>query len=310
MIEYLTYCQIRSLHQEEKLTPAQIAAKLQLDHKTVRYWLRHAYHPHKRPSRASKLDPHKPRIQAWLQAQPFTAQQIFQKLQAQGVGYTIVREYVRCVRPKPIQAFLTLNFCPGECLQVDWGSWGFIPIGSTRRRLSFFVAVLCYSRLMYLEFTLGQSQEHFLQCHQNAFTFLQGVPESVMVDNCKTAVLSHPFGQSAQFNPRYLDFANHYGFKVRACGVCKGNEKGRVENGVKFIKENFLRGLELPPWPALNPAARHWAGNDRQPAHSPPDPQDTAGVVRAGTTQAQAGERPALRTRPWCAPCPSTAASG
>jgi len=124
--------------------------------------------------------------------------------------------------------------------------------------LSFFVAVLCYSRMIYLEFTLGQSQEQFLSCHQHAFDFFHGVPESVMVDNCKTAVLSHPLGQPAQINPRYLDFASHYGFKVRACGVRKANEKGRVENAVKYIKENFLRGLELPPWPALNPAGRHW----------------------------------------------------
>jgi transposase len=260
MIDYLTYCQIRSLHDDEKLTAGQIARQLQLDKKTVRHWLRHPYRQHKRPNRASKLDPYKPQIKAWLEARNFTAQQILQRLQAQGVqvGYTIVSEYVRFVRPKPIRAFLTLSFCPGECMQVDWGSWGFIPIGATRRRLSFFVAVLCYSRMMYLEFTLGQSQEHFLQCHQNALNFFQGVPASVMVDNCKTAVLSHPVGQSAQFNPRYLDFANHYGFKVRACGVRKANEKGRVENGVKFIKENFLRGLELPPWPALNPAGRHW----------------------------------------------------
>ncbi|MFO1502147.1 MAG: IS21 family transposase, partial [Verrucomicrobiota bacterium] len=112
--------------------------------------------------------------------------------------------------------------------------------------------------MMYLEFTLGQSQEHFLQCHQSALNYFQGVPDSVMVDNCKTAVLSHPLGQPAQFNPRYLDFANHHGFKVSACGVKKGNEKGRVENGVKFVKVNFLQGLELPPWPALNPAGRHW----------------------------------------------------
>ena len=260
MIDYLTYCQIRALHQEEKLTAGQIARQLQLDKKTVRYWLRHPYHEHKRPNRSSKLDLHKPQIKTWLAEHDFTAQQILQKLQAQGVqvGYTIVSEYVRSVRPKPVQAFLTLNFCPGECLQVDWGSWGFIPIGATRRRLSFFVAVLCYSRMMYLEFTLGQSQEHFLQCHQNAFTFFGGVPDSVMVDNCKTAVLSHPLGQPAQINPRYLDFANHYGFKVRACGVKKANEKGRVENGVKYIKENLLRGLQLPPWPALNPAGRHW----------------------------------------------------
>ena len=142
-------------------------------------------------------------------------------------------------------------------MQVDWGSWGFIAIGSTRRRLSFFVAVLCYSRMMYVEFTLGQSQEHFLSCHQNAFAYL-GVPDCVMVDNCKTAVLSHPVGQPAQFNPRYLDFASHHGFKIRACGVNKANEKGRVENAVGYVKHNLLRGLELPPWPALNPAARHW----------------------------------------------------
>jgi len=260
MIDYLTYCQIRSLHEDQKLKRAQIARQLQLNKKTVGYWLRHPYHEHKRPNRSSKLDPHKPRIQAWLQEHDFTAQQILQKLQTQGVqvGYTILAQYVRSVRPKPVQAFLTLNFCPGECMQVDWGSWGTILIGSTRRRLSFFVAVLCYSRLMYVEFTLGQSQEHFLACHQNALNFFHGVPESVMVDNCKTAVLSHPFGQPAQINLRYLDFANHYGFKVRACGVRKGNEKGRVESGVKFIKENFLRGLELPPWAALNPAARHW----------------------------------------------------
>jgi transposase len=260
MIDYLTYCQIRSLHQDEKLTAGQIARKLQLDKKTVRHWLRHPYHEHKRPNRSSKIEPYKPRIQAWLQQHDYTAQQILQKLRADGaqVGYTIVGDYVRSIRPKPVRAFLTLSFCPGECLQVDWGSWGLIPIGSTRRRLSFFVAVLCYSRLMYVEFTLGQSQEHFLRCHQNAFGFFEGVAGSVMVDNCKTAVLRHPLGQPAQINPRYLDFANHYGFTVRACGVRKGNEKGRVENGVKFVKENFLRGLDLPPWPALNPAARHW----------------------------------------------------
>lgn len=260
MIDYATYCQIRSLHQEQKLRAGQIAAQLQLDQKTVRHWLGHDYHQAPRPNRTSKLDPYKPRIKAWLEAHDLSAQQILQRLREEGlqIGYTVLREYVRRVRPKPVKAFLSLHFCPGECLQVDWGSWGLIPIGSTRRRLSFFVAVLCYSRMLYVEFTLGQSQEHFLSCHENAFRFFKGVPESVMVDNCKTAVLSHPLGQPAQFNPRYLDFANHHGFKIRACGVRRANEKGRVENAVKFVQGNFLRGLELPPWAALNPATRHW----------------------------------------------------
>lgn len=260
MIDYALYCQIRSLHQEQKLKAGQIARQLQLDGKTVRYWLAHAYHPGQRPGRGSKLDPHKPRIKAWLETYGLSAQQVLQRLQAEGVEvrYTVVCDYVRLVRPKPVKAFLSLHFAPGECLQVDWGSWEVLPVGGTRRRLSFFAAVLCYSRMLYVEFTLGQGQEHFLSCHQNAFRFFQGVPARVMVDNCKTAVLRHPVGQPAQFNPRYLDFARHYGFEIRACGVRQAHEKGRVENAVKFIKENFLRGLELPPWAALNPAARQW----------------------------------------------------
>ena len=106
MIDYLTYCQICSLHKDEKLTAGQIARKLQLDKKTVRYWLRHPYNEPKRPNRTSKLDPCKPRIKAWLQQHDYSAQQILQKLRAEGVqvGYTTVREYVVSVRPKPVQA--------------------------------------------------------------------------------------------------------------------------------------------------------------------------------------------------------------
>jgi len=63
---------------------------------------------------------------------------------------------------------------------------------------------------------------------------------------------------SILFNPRYLDFANHYGFQIRACGVKKPHEKGRVENGVGYVKKNFLHGLELSDFKIINPAARYW----------------------------------------------------
>ncbi len=260
MIDYATYCQIRSLHQDQKLSVRQISRRLKLAKKTVKKWLHQEFTQAARPRRTSKLDSYKDQIKSWLEHDELSARQVFQRLQAQGFAgrYTIVREYVRRARPKPAAAYLTLQFAPGECLQVDWGSWGHINIGSTRRQLSFFVAVLCYSRLLYVEFTLGQSQEHFLNCHHNAFAYFEGCPTSVMVDNCKTAVLQHPYGQPAQFNPRYLDFARHYGFTVRACGVRKAHEKGRVEHAVGYIKQNFLRGLQLPPWSALNPTARQW----------------------------------------------------
>src|SRR5271166_3767627 len=114
-------------------------------------------------------------------------------------------------------AFLTLAFAPGECAQVDWGCAGSMAVESTRRRLSFFVMVLCYSRFCYLEFSLGEATEHFLSAHQNAFQFLGGVPLKVLIDNPKTAVLLHPSGEKPLFHPRYLDFAAHYGFEPRAC---------------------------------------------------------------------------------------------
>jgi hypothetical protein len=117
--------------------------------------------------------------------------------------------------------------------------------------------VLAYSRKMYLEFTLAETMEHFLCCHQHAFEYFGGVVRQVWVDNCKVAVLSRG-ADSILFNPRYLDFANHYGFQIRACGVKKPHEKGRVENGVGYVKKNFLHGLELSDFKIVNPAARYW----------------------------------------------------
>ena len=170
---------------------------------------------------------------------------------------SILKEFVRRVRPVRKPAYLTLEFAPGECAQVI-GAAVVVSVGGTRRRLSFFVLVFCYSRRMYLEFTLGQGMEHFLACHQQAFEACGGVPGKIMIDNLKTGVLSHRLGERAQFHPRYLDLAAHYGFRPVACAVRKPNEKGRVENGVGYVKKNFLAGLELPSFAAVNPAAEQW----------------------------------------------------
>ena len=113
------------------------------------------------------------------------------------------------------------------------------------------------SRKLYLEFTLAETLEHFLSCHRHAFEYFDGVVRQVWVDNCKVAVLSRAAG-AIVFNPRYLDFANHYGFQIRACGVGQPQEKGRVENGVGYVKKNFLNGLELSDFQLVNPAARVW----------------------------------------------------
>lgn len=261
MIDYELYCKIKDYHQNRHLTISQIASELLIDERTVTRWLNaDKYRQREIGPRPSKLDPFKPQIIRWLETHPYTATQIYLRLRDAGYsgGITIIKDYVHHVRPQRAPAFLTLAFTPGECAQVDWGQFGTITIGNTTRRLSFFAMVLCYSRKLYVEFTASETMEHFLGCHQHAFEFFGGVPEKIMVDNLKSAVLRRVLGQAPVFNPRYKDFADHYGFKIVACNVAKGNEKGRVENAVGYIKKNFLAGQTFTDFSHVNPAARLW----------------------------------------------------
>src|ERR1035441_7407495 len=185
MIDYQTFHQIRQLCDQEHLSVPQIAAALHLDERTVNKWIAcKTYQPRTPTQRASKLDPHKGAVVRLLATHAFTAQQLLQRLREASYtgGYTILKDYVRTVRPPRQPAFLTLHFAPGQCAQVDWGSAGFLPVSGARRRLSFFIMVLCYSRRMYVEFTLAQTQEHFLACHQHAFEYFNSVPAEVMAD--------------------------------------------------------------------------------------------------------------------------------
>ena len=261
MIDYDLFRNIKNLHEQHGLTPSQIAGELAIDPRTVTKWLHEErFRQRSSPTRESKLDPFKNDILRMVTAHPYSAAQVLARIRENGFdgGYTIVKDYVRAIRPRRNPAYLTLSFAPGECAQVDWGSFGTVPVGATTRRLSFFVMVLCYSRMMYLEFTVSQTMEHFLACHQHAFEAFGGVPAKVMTDNLKSAVIKRIIGADPVFNPRYLDFARHYGFAISACNVGKGNEKGRVENGVGYVKKNFLSGLDIPDFGALNPAARIW----------------------------------------------------
>jgi transposase len=260
MIDYTTWCEIRRLAGEGLPAP-RIAAELGLNPKTVRKWMEtDRFTPRKPAIRASKLDPYKPMIQRMLERHPHTAEQILRAIRKEGYpgGHSILREYVARVRPRPTPAYLKLAFAPGECAQVDWGHAGSVRVGDTRRRLSFFVMVLAHSRMMYVEFTLSQQMEYFLGCHVNALNFFGGVPEKVMVDNLKSAVLEHPRGGVPTYHPRYLDLASHYGFEPRACNVRAPHEKGIVERAVSYVRDSLLRGLCPESFGPINPQARIW----------------------------------------------------
>ena len=261
MIDYETFCKIHDCRDRQGLTITQTAQALGLDPRTVAAWVaRPRFEPRKSRPRASVLDPFKPRITRLLDAHPYSAQQIFQRLREEGYhgGVTVVRDYVRRIRPAKRPVYLKLQFAAGECAQVDWGAYGTVAVGNTHRRLSFFVMVLAYSRQMFVEFTVSQTMEHFLACHELAFTAFGGVTSRIMVDNLKSAVLQRLAGTAPVFNPRYQDFARHHGFAIEACNVARGNEKGRVESGVGYVKKNFLHGLELTDFSAIRAAAQVW----------------------------------------------------
>ena len=260
MIEYTTWCEIRRLA-ESGLSVPRIAEAMGLNPKTVLKGSRaETFRPRTSPARASKLDAYKPMILRMLDNHPYTAQQILRHIRKEGYtgGRSILQEYVARVRPSKKKAYATLAFAPGECAQVDWGHAGSVRVGTTRRRLSFFVMSLGYSRMMYVEFTLSQQMEFFLAAHRNALEFFGGVPEKILVDNLKSAVLEHPRGGAPVYHPRYLELAAHYGFEPRACNVRAPHEKGIVERAVSYVRASFLNGLTPDTFGPINPQCRLW----------------------------------------------------
>lgn len=214
----------------EGLGVRAIARRLSMARKTVRRLLGRApmRHAVRAEPRGSILDPHLGVVRKLLEETPeLTAPAVLERLRPLGFtgGVSVLRDKIRKLRPaQRREAFLTLDFPPGKAVQVDWADFGFAPPGCPRR-VSAFVMALCYSRYLYLEFTLSQSMGSFLRCMERGLAFYGGTTVADVFDNMKTVVLS-PRHQT--FNPRFLEYARTRGFAVVACNVGKGNEKGRV----------------------------------------------------------------------------------
>jgi len=264
-MDYHTFHEIKRLHIEEKFSAYKIAQELGIDRKTVKRWLkRPKFEMRSGGKEPTVLNQFKKQIQIYLDRHDYSAVQLYDKIK--DAGYTgslsTVRNYVRKVRKAKPKAYLTLNFLPGEAAQVDFAYCGYIQLETVRRRLYAFVMTLCYSRMTYLEFIMQQNQEHFLQCHRNAFRYFNGVVEKIIVDNCKVAVKEHPKYGDVKLNERYEDFSRYYGFKIVPCAVRKPNQKGAVEKNISYIRKNFLNGIgEIKSLAAINYAAEKWLDN-------------------------------------------------
>ncbi len=278
MIALVQRAEIHRLFYAEHWPIGTIADALGVHHATVRRTLNRARGIHPGPQiRPSQLDPYKAFIAATLEQYPrLRATRLWAMLRDRGYpGSAVqVRRYVRTVRPVAgAEAYFRLDPLIAEQGQVDWGNFGALPIGRARRVLSCFVLVLSWSRAVYARFALDQTLESFLRGHVEAFTALGGSPRTLLYDNLKSVVLERA-GEHIRFHPRLLELAGHYHFAPQPCAVARGNEKGRVERMIQYLRHAFFAARRFTSIDDLNAQLAQWIADT---AHQRPVPGDPTG---------------------------------
>ena len=250
---------IRYLKNVENKNITEIARRIGADRKTIRRALTDD-NDDRSTKHASKLDPFKKRIEHILSENPaITNVLILEKIKKEGYkgGKSILGDHLLKMHRKNKEAFNHIETLPGIEAQVDWASCGSISCGEHNRRLYLFCMVLSYSRYMYISFTTSMDSDIFMACHIKAFRFFGGIPKTLLYDNLKS-VVSFRYGKEITFNERFSDFALYYGFKIKVCNVRRGNEKGKVERAIRYVKENFLIRENYENFDLIKVEARLW----------------------------------------------------
>jgi transposase len=268
-----TEAQILRYHHAERWPIGTIASQLQVHRDSVARVLTQAGLPAlgsiRRPS---AIDPYLPFILETLTQFPrLRASRLYAMVKDR--GYPGRPDHFRhlIARHRPRQkaeAYLRLRTLPGEQMQIDWGHFGHLDIGRAHRPLMGFVAVLSWSRQIFLRFYLGAHMENFLRGHVGAVAAWGGCPRVALYDNLKSAVLERQ-GQVIRFHPTLLALSGHYRFEPRPVAVARGNEKGRVERAIRYIRDAFFAGRTFKDLDDLNAQADAWvlgpAGERRCP---------------------------------------------
>ena len=214
--------------------------------------------------RGSILDPYRPATEKLLAQYPeLSAVRVLEEISKGPQGYrggiSLVRACLRQLRPARGRVYREVHYEPGEAMQVDWGECGRVRIGRTRRRVSVFVAVLCYSRLCYIEFTLAQRKADFYRSLVHALQFYGGSPRKIIFDNLRAAVVNGS-GRHACLHPEFLALCGLFCLQPLACERRDPESKGVVEAGVRYVKQNALQGRteELSCWDDYQRLAVYW----------------------------------------------------
>ena len=237
-----------------------IARELKISRKVVRRIKREleASQPPGSYQRGKQLDAYSTQLEGYLK-QGLSAVLIHQRMvQKHGlqISYSSVRRYVAGL--KDPEAYVPIERAIGEEVQVDFGYLGkFETSDGGLIKVWAFNMVLSYSRYAYYELVTDQSVGTFIRCHLHAFEFFGGVPEWVLLDNLKAGVI-HPSFYEPILQEQYSAFLAHYGCVGRPCRVRTPQHKGKVESGIKYLKNNLIRGLEHRNYERLVQDLKHW----------------------------------------------------
>lgn len=287
--------EILRLSHAENWRVGTIAAQLHIHSTTVqRVLLQGGVSRDRVLPRSSKLDPYVPFIIETLTQYPrLRATRLFEMVKGRGYAGSAAyfRSRIAFYRPRrAAEAFLRLRTLPGEQAQVDWAHFGKVKIGNALRGLFAFVMVLSWSRQVFVRFYLTAAMPSFLRGHVDAFDFFGGVPRVLLYDNLKSAVIER-MGDTIRFHPTLLALAGHYRYLPRPVAPARGNQKGRVERAIQYIRHSFFAARPWVDLADLNAQATTWMEGlsaDRM------CPEDTKLTVR----DAFAEERPKLISLP------------
>lgn len=231
-----------------------------------------------REARPSKLDDYKDYVKDRFESCRLSAVRILDEIRSMGYAGSIIvlRRYIRSLRPAAVhKKKLTVRYetAPGKQAQADWAYCGRFPDKAGRViPIYAFVMVLSFSRMLFVRFTTSMKVSELIRSHLEAFTFFGGWPEQILYDNMKQVRLGLD-----EWNPLFLDFANHYGIVPKTHRIRRPRTKGKVERSVDYVKDNFLNGRSFAGIDDLNAQGRHWL-------------ETTANVRIHGTT----GEQPVV----------------
>jgi transposase len=217
--------------------------------------------PRLKRARGSLLDAYEPAIVDLLARYPdITVQRVYQELRPIGYagGYTILSQRVRRLRPHPVVAAVRrFETAPGEQAQMDYSTYDLDFTDEGRRRVYAFSYVLGYSRRQYLHFVEAQDFATTVREHLHAFEHLGGVAAECLYDNMKVVVSGYD-GDEPVYNPRFLAFAAHYGFRPLACRPRRPQTKGKVERPFGYVESSLLGGRTFRGLEHLNETTVWW----------------------------------------------------